>query len=80
MQSPHVRCRGNNGSRISVLRLVFRRRRLARARGKLEHRRCRALSGLLALLTNQPPGEVVNACRRYMWQDAEIDIARCLAA
>jgi hypothetical protein len=79
MQSPHVRCRGNNGSRISVLRLVFRRR-LARARGKLEQRRCRALSGLLALLTNQPPGEVVNACRRYMWQDAEIDIARCLAA
>ena len=44
MQSPHVRCRGNNGSRISVLRLVFRRRRLARARGKLEHRRCRALT------------------------------------
>jgi integrase len=26
MQSPHVRCWGNNGSRISVLRLVFRRR------------------------------------------------------
>ena len=43
MQSPHVRCWGNNGSRISVLRLVFRRR-LARARGKLEHRRCRALT------------------------------------
>src|ERR1700730_12556966 len=40
MQSPHVRCWGYNGSRISVL---FRRR-LARARGKLEHRRCRALT------------------------------------
>src|SRR5260221_8950247 len=33
MQSPHVRCWGYNGSRISVLRLVFRRR-LARARGQ----------------------------------------------
>jgi hypothetical protein len=32
MQSPRVRCWGNNGSRISVLRLVFRRRRLAQAR------------------------------------------------
>jgi hypothetical protein len=40
MQSPHVRCWGNNGSRISVLRLVFRRRRHARmssAREVLDH-------------------------------------------
>src|SRR5665811_646022 len=63
MQSPHVRCWGDNGSRISVLRLVFRRRRLARARGKLEQRCSRALASLLALLADQPPGEVVDACR-----------------
>jgi hypothetical protein len=79
MQSPHVRCWGNNGSRISVLRLVFRRR-LARARGKLEHRRCRALPDLLALLADEPPGEVVHACRRHMRQRAKINIARRLAA
>jgi hypothetical protein len=66
MQSPHVRCWGNNGSRISVLRLVFRRRRLARARGKLEQRCSRALASLLALLADQPPGEVVDACRRHV--------------
>src|SRR6202011_3566577 len=70
MQSPHVRCWGNNGSRISVLRLVFRRRRLARARGKLEQRCSRALASLLALLADQPPGEVVDACRRHVGQGA----------
>jgi hypothetical protein len=59
MQSPHVRCWGDNGSRISVLRLVFRRR-LARARGKLEHGRCRALPSLLALLADQPPDEIMH--------------------
>lgn len=75
MQSPHVRCWGNNGSRISVLRLVFRRR-LARARRKLEQRGRRALPGLLALLTNQSPGEIVHACRRHVRQRGEIDIAR----
>ena len=66
MQSPLVRCWGNNGSRISVLRFVFRRRRLARARGKLEQRCSRALASLLALLADQPPGEVVDACRRHV--------------
>ena len=65
MQSPHVRCWGDNGSRISVLRLVFRRR-LARARGKLEHGRCRALPSLLALLADQPPDEIMHACRRHV--------------
>jgi hypothetical protein len=65
MQSPHVRCWGNNGSRISVLRLVFRRR-LARARGKLEHGRCRALPSRLALLADQPPDEIMHACRRHV--------------
>ena len=57
MQSPHVRCWGNNGSRISVLRLVFRRR-MSLARRKLEQRGSRACPNLLALLTDQPPGEL----------------------
>jgi len=73
MQSLHVRCWGNNGSRISVLRLVFR---LARARGKLEHRRCRALPDLLALLTNQSPGEIVYACRRHVRHDRQREARR----
>src|ERR1019366_9318747 len=79
MQSPHVCCWGNNGSRISVLRLVFRRR-LARAWCKLEQRRSRALPGLLALLANQPPGEIVHACRCGPTQFAEINVARALAS
>ena len=53
---------------------------LSRARSKLEQCRSRALPGLLALLTNQPPREVVNACRRHMRQRAKINVARCLAA
>ena len=52
MQSPHVRCWGDNGSRISVLRLVFRRR-MSLARRKLEQRGSRACPNLLALL-NRP--------------------------
>src|SRR6202011_2272602 len=70
MQSPLVRCWGNNGSRISVLRFVFPRRRRGRARGKLEQRCSRALASLLALLADQPPGEVVDACRRHVGQGA----------
>jgi hypothetical protein len=50
------------------------------ARRKLEQRRSRSRPGLLALLTNQPPNEIVHACRRHMRQRAEIDIARRLAA
>jgi len=78
---------GNSGHRMftpgqpghSVWRLIFGRL-MARARCKLEQRRSRTLPGLLALLTNQPPGEIVHACRRHMRQSAEIDIARRLAA
>src|SRR5665811_1608024 len=40
--------------------------RLARARGKLEQRCSRALASLLALLADQPHGEVVDACRRHV--------------
>jgi hypothetical protein len=67
MQSPHVRCWGNNGSRISVLRLVFRRR-MSLARRKLEQRGSRACPNLLALLASQSAGKIVHACRRYVAQ------------
>ena len=50
------------------------------ARRKLEQRRDWALPSFLALLTDQPPGEIVHACRRHVAQRAEIDIARRLAA
>ena len=50
------------------------------AQRKLEQRRSRALPDLLAFLTNQPPGEIVDACRRHVRQRAEINVARRLAA
>jgi hypothetical protein len=62
-----------------ALLLMFLRL-MSLARRKLEQRRRRALPSLHALLTNQPPGEIVHACRRHVAQRAEIDIARCLAA
>ena len=49
------------------------------ARRKLEQRRSRALPGLLALLTDQSPGEIVNACRWHVAEDAEINVAWGLA-
>jgi len=50
------------------------------ARSKLEQRRCRTLPSLLALLTNQPPCEIVHACRRHVPECGLIDIARRQAA
>jgi hypothetical protein len=56
MQSSHVRYWGNNGSQISVC---------GSGGGWRERGGCsnvaRSRSRLLALLTNQPPGEIVHA-------------------
>jgi hypothetical protein len=43
---------------------------------QLEQRCRRALPGSLALLANQPPGEIVHACRQHVAEDAEINITR----
>jgi hypothetical protein len=51
-------------------------RLIARARPKLEQRRSRTFPSLLALLTNQSPGEVVHACSRHVAQCGEVNVAR----
>jgi hypothetical protein len=53
--------------------------RVSLARRKLEQRCGRLLAGVLALLANQAPNEIVHTCRRYVAQGAEINIARRLA-